>query len=210
MAEIQCPVCKNDSYLNPGIKMYVSPCFHKICESCLYKIFQQGYAPCPDCGTLLRRINFISSTFEDVEVERELKMRKLLNRHFLKHEDDFASELDYNDYLEEYENILSDLLDLENEGLVRDKINLIKNSASCLNLNQNNKREVELENEVKRAKQSDSKWCKYEEFISDRIKLDEKIVLPKGFFNQNLPGGQTKRIILDFLEFSLIRLTARD
>lgn len=201
MAELQCPVCKSDSYLNPSIKMYVSPCFHKICESCLYKHFQQGYAPCPECGNLLRRINFISSTFEDVEVEREIKMRKLMNRHFLKNMSDFETELEYNDYLEEYENVLFDLLDLSLEAQVRDKINLIKSGDSILNPILREKRDSDQETKKIRVEQNS--WCVYKEMPLNRVEISENVCIPKGFITPCLPGGQTQKNILDFFAFSL-------
>lgn len=184
--------------------MFVSPCFHKICESCLYKHFQQGYAPCPECGTLLRRINFISSTFEDVEVEREIKMRKLLNRHFLKEPNDFENEVKYNDYLEEYENILSELLELETEAQVRDQINLIKNSNSILApISHNRKDQDQLTKKIKIEMNS---WCIYKETIRDRLEIKENAKIPTGFIHPYLPGGQTPRIILDFFTYSLLEL----
>lgn len=204
MSELKCPVCKNDSYLNPGIKMYVSPCFHKICESCLYKHFQQGYAPCPECGTLLRRINFISSTFEDVEVEREIKMRKLINRHFLKQPENFANEIDYNDYLEEYENIVFELLELPNESLVRDKINLIKNTNSILNPVIADKKEED--HDIKKKRTEQPSWCIYKDISPSRLIIDLHSKIPTGFIAPYLPGGLDQKTILEFLSFSLSEL----
>lgn len=206
MSELQCPVCKNDSYLNPGIKMYVSPCFHKICESCLYKHFQQGYAPCPECGTLLRRINFISSTFEDVEVEREIKMRKLMNRYFNRQLDDFESEREYNDYLEEYENQLFELLEFETEAQAKDKINLIRNSESILNSISMDKKYENQDQEIKKVKTAQSSWCVYNDIPLKRLEIKENSIIPKGFIYPYLPGGLEQKTILDFISFSLSEL----
>ncbi|ORD95166.1 TFIIH Tfb sub [Enterospora canceri] len=119
--EIKCPVCKNDSFLNPGIKIYISPCFHKLCEQCLYKTFGIGYAPCPECGTQLRRINFISSTYEDIQVEREIKIRQQLHKTY-KFERNPTDLEKYDDWLEEFENLVFELVELKNEKLIKERI----------------------------------------------------------------------------------------
>ena len=126
--EIKCPVCKNDSFLNPNIKIFISPCFHKICKQCLNKLFGVGYSPCPECGNQLRKINFISSTFEDVTVEREIKIRQLLKKHYSKIENP-EDILLYNDWLEAYENTVEALLKFPNEKAVNDEIKNIVNDA---------------------------------------------------------------------------------
>lgn len=120
MTEIACPMCKISTYLNPNIKIYISPCYHILCESCLFRLFTNIQAPCPGCGTILRKINYISQTFEDMAVERECKIRKQLMRYYFKEEQDFETTLEYNDYLEDFENIVFELLEMqENEMQVR-------------------------------------------------------------------------------------------
>lgn len=55
-----CPICKTDKYLSPNMKFLINPeCYHKICESCVDRIFSLGPAPCPypKCGKILRKIN---------------------------------------------------------------------------------------------------------------------------------------------------------
>ncbi|KCZ81317.1 hypothetical protein H312_01196 [Anncaliia algerae PRA339] len=111
-----CPVCKSDSYLNPQMKLYISPCYHKVCEACLNYRYSQGIAPCPECGTQLRKVNYTSQTFEDLEVEKECRVRKKINK-FLKEEGDFDDLLGYYDYLEEVENIVFDLLNKSDQDI---------------------------------------------------------------------------------------------
>jgi len=204
MCELSCPVCKGDSYLNPNIKIYTSPCFHRLCEGCLYNIFQQGYAPCPECGTLLRRINFISSTFEDVEVERELKMRKLMNRHLLRARDEFREESEYNNYLEEYENVLFELLEYKNENIAKEKINQIKTGGSILVPSAVGG--VQSRDEApKRAKKEES-WCVYTPAPPAILNIKENVVIPKDFMLPYSPAGLKKREILDFIAYSLVEI----
>lgn len=126
MSNLQCPVCKSDSYINPNIKLYISPCYHKICENCLAYTYQQGQAPCPECGTLLRRINYLTQTFEDLEVEKECKIRRVLQKFYKKTVKDFKDEIEFNDYLENMEDTVFELLDLNNDSEISKRIELMK------------------------------------------------------------------------------------
>ncbi|KAF7698528.1 RNA polymerase II transcription factor B subunit 3 [Cucumispora dikerogammari] len=100
---ISCPQCNSDSFLNPNIQILLSPCYHKICTTCLQRLFPLGHGKCPECGALLRKTNFFQSTFEDIEVERECQIRKKLSITKSK-ESDFKSKMEYYDYLEDFEN----------------------------------------------------------------------------------------------------------
>jgi CDK-activating kinase assembly factor MAT1 len=74
-----CPVCKSSRYLNPNMKFLVNPeCYHKMCESCVDRIFSHGPAPCPiaGCARTLRKGKFREATFEDLKVEREVDIRR--------------------------------------------------------------------------------------------------------------------------------------
>lgn len=87
-------------------------CYHKMCESCVDRIFTQGPAPCPviGCGKTLRKNKFRKQTFEDVTVEREVDVRKRIAKTFNKRRDDFETLLDYNNYLEEVEEMTFNLV----------------------------------------------------------------------------------------------------
>ena len=74
-----CPVCKSSRYLNPNMRFLVNPeCYHKMCESCVDRIFSQGPAPCPvaGCARTLRKQRFRRQTFEDLQIEREVDIRR--------------------------------------------------------------------------------------------------------------------------------------
>ena len=74
-----CPVCKSSRYLNPSMRFLVNPeCYHKMCESCVDRIFSQGPAPCPvaGCARTLRKQRFRKQTFEDLQIEREVDIRQ--------------------------------------------------------------------------------------------------------------------------------------
>lgn len=106
-----CPQCKSDSFLNPNIEILLSPCYHKICTTCLDRLFPQGQGHCPECGVPLRKSNFIQSTFEDVGVERECQIRKKMSYN-KKTKEDFGTLKEYYDYLEEFENTIFHILSL--------------------------------------------------------------------------------------------------
>jgi CDK-activating kinase assembly factor MAT1 len=61
------------------MKFLVNPeCYHKMCESCVDRIFSHGPAPCPiaGCARTLRKGKFREATFEDLKVEREVDIRR--------------------------------------------------------------------------------------------------------------------------------------
>lgn len=108
-----CPVCKSTKYMNPNLKFLVNPtCYHKMCESCVDRIFSHGPAPCPikGCSETLRKNRFRKQTFEDIKVEREVDIRKTVAKVFNRREDEFESLRDYNDYLNEVEDITFNLI----------------------------------------------------------------------------------------------------
>ncbi|KAG0051100.1 TFIIH/NER complex subunit [Gryganskiella cystojenkinii] len=100
-----CPVCQTDRYLNPQMKLKVGPCFHKMCENCIERLFAHGPAPCPTCRTTLRKATFSEQTFEDLTVEKEVRIRRQMAQKFNKRREDFKSLREYNDYLENIENM---------------------------------------------------------------------------------------------------------
>ncbi|KAI0316782.1 CDK-activating kinase assembly factor MAT1-domain-containing protein [Amylostereum chailletii] len=106
----QCPVCKSDRYLNPKLRLLVSACYHKMCESCIDRLFTLGPAPCPICNKILRKLAFIPQTFEDLTVEKEVAVRRRMAKEFNKRRDDFPDLRSYNDYLEQVEDITFNLI----------------------------------------------------------------------------------------------------
>ncbi|KAI4105027.1 MAG: hypothetical protein LQ339_003644 [Xanthoria mediterranea] len=101
-----CPVCKSTRYLNPEMRFLVNPeCYHKMCESCVDRIFSQGPAACPiaGCARTLRKQRFRQQTFEDLKIEREVDIRRRVATAFNCQESDFETLLAYNNYLEDME-----------------------------------------------------------------------------------------------------------
>ncbi|GAA5833545.1 hypothetical protein JCM11251_003523 [Rhodosporidiobolus azoricus] len=105
-----CPVCKNDRYLNPKLRLMVSKCYHKMCESCLDRLFSLGPEPCPVCGQTIRKNQFQPQIFQNLEVQKEVAVRRRMARIFNKAPEDFPNPSAYNDYLETYESLTFSLI----------------------------------------------------------------------------------------------------
>lgn len=108
--DVTCPRCKTTKYRNPSLKLMVNVCGHGLCESCVELLFLKGSGNCPECGIALRRSNFRVQLFEDSQVEKEVDIRRRVLRDFNKKEEDFPSLREYNDYLEEVETIIFNLV----------------------------------------------------------------------------------------------------
>ena len=95
------------------MRFLVNPeCYHKMCESCVDRIFSQGPAQCPvaGCKRTLRKNKFRKQTFEDIQVEREVDIRRRVADVFNKREEDFDTLLDYNNYLNDVEDLTFNLI----------------------------------------------------------------------------------------------------
>jgi CDK-activating kinase assembly factor MAT1 len=88
----------------------VNVCGHTLCEGCVELLFLKGSGSCPECNVPLRRSNFRVQLFEDPAVEKEVDIRKRVLRDFNKKEDDFDTIDEYNNYLEEIEEIIYNLM----------------------------------------------------------------------------------------------------
>lgn len=107
-----CPICRTDRYLSPNMTFLINPeCYHKICESCVDRIFSLGPLPCPypGCGKILRKNRFKHQVFEDINVEREIDIRKRVCTIYNSTEEDFDSPQAYDDYLTQVEDIIFNL-----------------------------------------------------------------------------------------------------
>ncbi|XMA11912.1 hypothetical protein WAI453_004703 [Rhynchosporium graminicola] len=115
-----CPVCKSNRYLNPSLQFLINPeCYHKMCSTCVDRIFTSGPASCPVpyCGKTLRKKGFHKAFFADLKIEREVDIRKRVGGVFNRRQDEFESLRDWNNYLEEVETLIFDLV----EGSKEDK-----------------------------------------------------------------------------------------
>ncbi|RAH51447.1 TFIIH/NER complex subunit TFB3 [Aspergillus brunneoviolaceus CBS 621.78] len=108
-----CPVCKSSRYLNPDMQFLINPeCYHKMCESCVDRIFSSGPANCPvaGCHKTLRKARFRKQTFEDINVEREVDIRRRVMQILNRREEEFDSKRAWDDFLEQREEIIANLV----------------------------------------------------------------------------------------------------
>ncbi|KAJ5759143.1 TFIIH/NER complex subunit [Penicillium odoratum] len=108
-----CPVCKSSRYLNPNMRFLINPeCYHKMCESCVDRIFSSGPSSCPvaGCRKTLRKNRFRAQTFEDIGVEREVDIRRRVMHILNRREEEFDSKRAYDDFLEQREDMIANLV----------------------------------------------------------------------------------------------------
>ncbi|RYP77214.1 hypothetical protein DL771_001263 [Monosporascus sp. 5C6A] len=108
-----CPVCKRVRYLNTDMEFLINPeCYHAMCSNCVSNIFKSGPAQCPyaSCTKTLRFRGFRSAFFGDLSVEREVDVRRRVAAVFNMTQDDFETLRDYNNYLQEVEDLTFDLV----------------------------------------------------------------------------------------------------
>uniref|UniRef100_A0A3B1K9Y1 CDK-activating kinase assembly factor MAT1 n=1 Tax=Astyanax mexicanus TaxID=7994 RepID=A0A3B1K9Y1_ASTMX len=104
-----CPRCKTTKYRNPSLKLMVNVCGHTLCENCVDMLFVRGSGNCVQCDTPLRKSNFRLQLFEDPAIDKEVEIRKRVLKIYNKRDFDFSSLREYNDYLEQVEEIVYNL-----------------------------------------------------------------------------------------------------
>jgi CDK-activating kinase assembly factor MAT1 len=112
-ADETCPICKTNRYSKANLKLLINPeCYHRMCETCVTRIFTDAPAQCPTagCTRTLRRKGFREPYFNDLSVEREIDIRRRVATVFNRVEDDFETLDDYNEYLQTVEDLTFDLV----------------------------------------------------------------------------------------------------
>ncbi|RDI86060.1 hypothetical protein Vi05172_g4152 [Venturia inaequalis] len=109
----ECPVCHSRRYLNKSMIFKINPeCYHRLCNSCVDRLFSSGPATCPivRCGKTLRGNKFRVPTFTDLALEREVDIRARIAAVYNREESDFETLRDYNDYLQQVEDATFNLI----------------------------------------------------------------------------------------------------
>ncbi|OAP55088.1 hypothetical protein AYL99_10788 [Fonsecaea erecta] len=109
----KCPVCGSDPRTHPGLRFKINTkCYHRICEGCVDRNFSSGKAECPvgGCHVSLWKREWRTQTFEDLKIEREVEIRKKVNKILDRREEEFESKRDYDDFLELREEIIMNLV----------------------------------------------------------------------------------------------------
>ncbi|PVU95423.1 hypothetical protein BB559_002741 [Furculomyces boomerangus] len=172
-----CPVCHSDRYLNQSMKLFVSPCYHKMCESCIERLFSMGPAPCPICSQILRKTNFYQQVFEDLTVEKEIRIRARISKIFNRTQNEFKTLREYNDYLEMVEDITFRLLNNENVQETEEEIARYsqqhKDQISANLERQKREKRIEQLRKEQTEKEKDKNLEEYLEMIESEEKAKE-------------------------------------
>ncbi|XP_051504472.1 CDK-activating kinase assembly factor MAT1 isoform X1 [Myxocyprinus asiaticus] len=171
-----CPRCKTTKYRNPSLKLMVNVCGHTLCESCVEMLFVRGSGNCVQCNTPLRKSNFRIQLFEDPAIDKEVEIRKKVLKIYNKREFDFSTLKEYNDYLEQVEEIVFNLtnnVDTERtkqimEQYQRDNRDIIQRNKAKLT------REQEELEELLLQEQQDSEQRRLETLQEEQRQLQAK------------------------------------
>jgi CDK-activating kinase assembly factor MAT1 len=147
-----------------------------MCESCINRLFLQGPGPCPICKTTLRKSNFKVQTFEDLYVEKEVLIRRKVGRYFNKRQEDFKSLLDYNNYLEECEEIIFNMINNVNVQETNEKIEKYRIENKDL-ITQNTQKQKQEEKQIllRLEKEKLEKQRRNEKYLEIQLKEKEEI-----------------------------------
>jgi len=89
-------------------------CGHQFCISCVEReLSRRKVFPCPICEIDVKRVTLTTRTLDDVQCEKDTSWRKRVMKVYNKVESDFATLLDYNNYLEEVECIVFSIVNEE-------------------------------------------------------------------------------------------------
>lgn len=118
------------------MRFLINPeCYHKMCESCVDRIFSGGPSNCPvaGCHKTLRKNRFRKQTFEDIHVEREVDIRRRVMTVLNRREEEFDSKLDWDNFLEQREEMIFNLVN---------KIDVAKTEAALQSYASENMRSI--------------------------------------------------------------------
>ena len=149
----ECPVCHSKRYLRKDMRFMINPiCYHKMCENCVERIFRSGVAKCPvaGCDKTLRRHQFRFPTFQDLQLEREVDIRKEVAQVFNRREEEFETLRDYNDYLNDVEDITYNLIHNIDVEATKVKLNEYKAAHQAAILENQEQAREELRDEQAR------------------------------------------------------------
>ncbi|CAM9913662.1 unnamed protein product, partial [Sphacelaria rigidula] len=110
-----CALCKGKedaaSNLTQQKLVVNNKCGHRFHQHCVEKeLVRRKSFPCPLCQTQVKRAGLTEKTLDELEVSRDITVRKRISKIFNRLEDDFAGDLKaYNDYLEQKEDLIYDM-----------------------------------------------------------------------------------------------------
>ncbi len=186
-----CSSCHADRFINPDIELLMSTCFHLICTKCIDRLFSIGrQTACPQCQQIIKKHLFQVQQFEDISIEKDLRIRKRIEGIYNKPESDFMTLMDYNNYIEHKEDIVMNLLaninvnDIEKEVKAYEMENrqdILKNQYKEQAQHQLTKNEIQ--NASKKRNELHSKY------MTDAKRENQEQLLEKEKFLQQVEMG---------------------
>lgn len=143
-SEVQCTACKQETFLNPRMKLLSGPCGHPFCDKCIERTIHQPLR-CPICNTSITKKN-IGRSVEQSAFNKEMEIRKYISKIYNKGPNDFANPKDYNDYLEDVEDMILKLISGSEEEVaeINKKVQAYKQANQELIVINSSKREREF------------------------------------------------------------------
>mmetsp|Transcript_4801 Transcript_4801/g.7279 ORF Transcript_4801/g.7279 Transcript_4801/m.7279 type:complete len:294 (-) Transcript_4801:164-1045(-) len=82
-------------------------CGHQFCMTCVEReLSRRKVFPCPICETSVKRVTLSTRSLDDIQCEKDTSWRRRVMKVYNKVQTDFKSLLEYNNYLEEVEDII--------------------------------------------------------------------------------------------------------
>ncbi|RMZ75854.1 hypothetical protein DV737_g5093, partial [Chaetothyriales sp. CBS 132003] len=126
----QCPACLTRKSASPNLRFKINnKCYHRICESCIDRVYASGgqhTCPYPHCKNSFWKNAWRTQTFEDLNVEKEINIRRDIYSTLNKDEEDFINKRAYDDFLELREMFVMNLLLGTEAQATRRKLNEYK------------------------------------------------------------------------------------
>jgi CDK-activating kinase assembly factor MAT1/Zinc finger, C3HC4 type (RING finger) len=92
-------------------------CGHQFCNSCIDReLIRKREFPCPVCQNPVKRVTLTQRTLDDVQCEKDTSWRRRVLKVFNKTERDFPSLFEYNNYLEEVEDMIYSIVNEDPEA----------------------------------------------------------------------------------------------
>lgn len=89
-------------------------CGHQFCLSCVEReLSRRKTFPCPICETIVKRSTLTTRTLDDVQCEKDTSWRRRISKVYNKAQSDFDSLVEYNNYLEQVEDLIYSIVNGE-------------------------------------------------------------------------------------------------
>mmetsp|Transcript_16580 Transcript_16580/g.19324 ORF Transcript_16580/g.19324 Transcript_16580/m.19324 type:complete len:301 (+) Transcript_16580:21-923(+) len=173
-----CVFChnKNVDLLANNTFFTAKDCGHQICESCK----PTTEVNCPSCGISIKKSGISKKSFEQLEYERERKIRLDVMNVYNLQQDDFDTLKEFYDYQEEAETLIynkikrinqteTDRLIVEQKHKNHDKIS--ENRLRLFNSNR------EIENEIREKKLKELKLLIESDYLETKERADRQLEL---------------------------------